>query len=278
MESSDLLFDNPVPAFVATARQIATRNRDIVRQSFPVHLARHEALLDGLYAYVSAHVWTFRLSRQRPTPIQQLGFSASHKNLIALLGILENVQAGLLGPVRPLFRQVLEAQLLAKFAAVRNDVDLADRWSRQEPLSVPRVVLSNMYGSQAQVLRTMWQSSHVFVHSSTGSQQVSLDAEQNIDRIAHDLTVMGMLLHTQVHLTTQHTFSRAERYYAATYDKKNTIPALRRQMRANLSIDLGEHGPDVRAFIRTFRSTWRGKDGAPFVKNGGGAIFPAPQT
>jgi len=278
MEPSDLLFDTPAPPFVATARQIANRNRALVRQSFPVHLARHEALLDGLYTFECAHVWTFRLSRQHPTPIQQLLFSASHKNLIALLGILENVQAGLLGPVRPLFRQVLEAQLLAKFAAVRNDVDLAGRWSRQERLSVPQVVLSNMYAPQAQVLRTMWQSSHLFVHSSTGSQQVSLSAEENIDRIAHDLTVMGMLLHTQVHLVTQHTFSRSERHLAATYDQGTDISALRREMRAHLRIDLREHGPDVRAFIRTFRSSWRGKDGTPFAERRRRPQSQAPET
>jgi hypothetical protein len=278
MEPRDLLFVNPPPPFVATARQIVTRNKVLVRRSFPIHLARHEAMLDELYAFASVHVWTFRLSRQRPTPTQQLVFSATHKNLIALLGILENVQAGLFGPVRPLFRQVLEAQLLAKFVAVRNDVQLAERWSRQEPLSVPRAVLSNLYAPQADILRTMWRSSHVFVHSSTGSQQVSLDAETNMDRVAHDLTVMGMLLHSQVHLTTQHTFSRAERYYADVYDDENDIPVLRQQMRANLSIDLREHGADVRAFIRVFRSTWRGKNGVPLGKAERAPVDPAPET
>lgn len=266
MDSSDLLFERPAAPFVATARRIFIRNRDLVRKSFPVHVARHESLLDDLYAFEAAHAWTFNLFRQHPTPIEQLVFSASHKNLIALLGILENVQAGLVGPVRPLFRQVLEAQLLAKFAIVRNDISLGDRWIQQVPLSIGRVVLSNMYEPQAQVLRTMWQSSHVFVHSSTGSQQVSLNAKENMDLVAHDLTVMGMLLHTQVHLTTQHTFSSSERYYAMAYDEEKAIPELRRQMRASLKIDLKEHGPDVRRFIRTFCSTWRGKDGAPFVK------------
>jgi hypothetical protein len=210
VKPDDLLFGIPAPPFVETARRIVRKNRANVNRSFPAHLARHEALLDALYAFECAHVWTFHLSRRSPTPIEQLVFSASHKNLIALFGILENVQAGLLGSARPLFRQILEGQLLAKYAAVVNDVDLAERWSRRESLSVPKVVLAKLYPAQSDVLRRLWQSSHVFVHSSTGSQQVSINAETNIDLIAHDLTVMGMLLHTQVHLTTQHTFTRAE--------------------------------------------------------------------
>ncbi len=267
MTAKDVLFGDPGAPFVSTAREILESNRKIVRSGFPVHLARHEELLDDLYAFASSHTWTFRVTRSVPTALNRLAFSATHKNIFALLGILENVQAGLVGATRPLFRQIIEGQLLAKFAIVTNDAKLAERWLAQEPLSVPRVVFAELYKPQADVLRTMWSPTHVFVHASTGSQQVSLDAEDNMELVAHDLTVMGMLLHTQHHLTTQHTFSRAERYYAERYGDDRRIRALRRRMRANLSLDLKEHGKDVRAFIRTFRSKWRSKNGAPFPKS-----------
>lgn len=261
MTPDDLLFESPAAPFVATARRIVRRNRENVRRSFPVHLARHEALLNALYSFECEHVWTFHLTRRSPTPLEQLVFSASHKNLIALFGILENVQSGLLGSARPLFRQVLEGQLLAKYAAVVYDVELAERWSRRESLSVPKVVLAKLHSTQSAVLRQFWQSSHVYVHSSTGSQQVSMNAEANMALIAHDLTVMGMLLHSQVHVTTQHTFTRAERRLVARHDEEGRVSDLLTEMRNNLSVDLKEHGPDVRAFIRTFRSRWRGSDG-----------------
>ena len=265
--ATDLHFNNPAPSFVTTAREISARNRTVVADAFPTHIARHEKLLDALYAFASAHVWTFNITRTVPTAVQKLVFSATHKNLIALFGMLDNTMSGLLGPIRPLFRQVMEGQILAKYVSVRNDEALAERWLKQEHLSVPRVVLVHMHDAQARALADMWKLTHVFVHASTGSQQVSLNAESNIHMVAHDLTVMGLLLHTQHHVTTQHTFDGQERYLAQAYETRYAKPGhvsqLRRDMRNDLSIDLKEHGKDVRRFIRVFRSQWRTKDGTP---------------
>jgi hypothetical protein len=55
--------------------------------------------------------------------------------------------------------------------------------------------------------------------------------------------------------------TRAERRLVASNDHGRDVSRLLAEMRTNLNVDLREHGPDVKAFIRTYRSSWRGIDG-----------------
>ena len=250
--------------FVEKARQLLDENESVVRKGYATHIERHEKILDGLHLILEQHVWTFTMQGER-TAVEKVRFAVAHKNLVALFGILENVLKGLVGSARLMFRQVFEAQILAKYISIRNDEELAQRWCNMESLSVPQVVLAKLHESQSQALGRFWKQMHVYVHHTAGSQQFPLCARENIDLVGHDLTVMGMLLHTQHHFTVRHAFSRTERYYAEYYDDERKISETKKELLELLSQDRKLHGPDARAFIRVFRGSWKNRDGSSMV-------------
>lgn len=243
------------PTLIAPARRLLLVNREYVWSNYGGHVQRLEATLDGLHEYIYLHTWVFHL-RTPPTALQKILASASYKSLIGSFSILESVLNGLYGSARPIFRQILEAQVLAKFAATAASTDIAERWLSKESLSVSRQVFPRLPHRVADPLRTFWRSSHSYVHHTTGAQQVHLVASENDASIAHDLTILGALLHIQHHLLTQFTFDRRDRRDTIRYKEEGAVESVTLRLKQLLREDLAFHGKDVRSFIRAFRANW----------------------
>ncbi len=245
--------------FVASFRMTSEENRATARRWHPVQIARIERLLDLFHEFIGAHFRTFELTRPTPDACERLLFSVAHKNQIALLAILENILIGLHGAVRPLFRQVFEAQLLAKFVSSRSDLGLAEQWARGQQIAIGRSILRKLPDRLAEPIGRLYTITHKYVHATTSSQQVSLHAEDNAERTSHDLTVLGLLLHSQRHFLFRHAFSRATANCAnryARYANGLSLVAVRNETRALLAADLIEQGAEARAFIRSYRGNW----------------------
>lgn len=255
-EKEPALYAVDSPPFVAHFRSTAKVNRRRIREWYHEPIRRIEALLDAYYAFACQHVWTFHLTRPNPTPIEKLLFSAVHKNHIALFAFLEMTQDGLFGPVRPLLRQVFEAQMLAKFAAISGDAETAQRWLAGESVAIGRTVFPRIKQPAARPLVDFWRILHSFVHASPSSQQVSLYAKDNKEGIGLDLMFLSLLMHNQAHLLTKHAFSQASRKYASRYSPPRTITNLRSEIRQLLAEDMPDFSQEGKALVRAFRAPW----------------------
>lgn len=244
------------PPFTQTFRACALANRDQIAKWYAEPITRSEALLDAYYAFSAQYVWTFDIVRPNPSPTEKLLFSSVHKNQIALFATLELIRSGFFGPARALLRQIFEAQLMAKFAAVRGDNDLADHWLADGAVFVGRAVFPKIPVPYVKPLKQFWTVLHPFVHASPSSQQVSPYAEHNKEEIGLDLMLLSLLLHTQYHLLSKHAFSARSHHYANQYDTHKVLPILKAQIRDLQKANAAHFSSEGRALIRAFRAPW----------------------
>jgi hypothetical protein len=244
------------PPFVAHFRAQAKDNRRQIRIWYNTPIRQIEQLLDLHYAFACWHVSTFDTVRPDPDPTEKLLFSAVHKNQIALFALLEMTQAGLFGPARPLLRQVFEAQVIAKFAALSPNSIVARKWANGEYVPIGRLVFPHIEQPAMEPAVAFWGVLHRYVHASPSSQQVSLYAKHNQDEIGLDLIFITLLLFNQTHLLTQHAFSATSRRYASRYAPSQTISNLRKEMRQLLGAMHRHFSSEGKALVRSYRAPW----------------------
>jgi hypothetical protein len=242
--------------FVRHFRKQVRANRQQIRRWYKSPIIRIERILDLHYAFACQHVWTFSVTRSDPTALEKLQFSAVHKNHLALFAISEMTQAGFFGPVRPLLRQVFEAQLIAKFAVVAEDWLVAAKWADDKHIPIPRMILSRIQRPSVRPLTDFWNVLHRYVHASPSSQQVSLYADDNKGEIGLDLMFMTLLVHNQTHFLTQHAFSEASRRIAARYGSVTAIRNIRLKLRSLLAANRIHFSDEGKALVRAYQARW----------------------
>ena len=259
------LWPADAPVYVSQMRALMRTNRTRARKAYLDPIARGEDLLNAHHAFASAHVWTFELTRPNPMPAEQLLFSAVAKNELALFSILELTQAGLIGAVRPLLRQVFEFQVLAKYATLDSGGEIARRWLEGDVPAVGRDVLPNIVSSVAGHLRDFWRQLHPFVHASPQSQQVSPHIEHNLEELGLDLMLFSLVLHNQFHILLHLAFNRRSKSLARRYAPPGRLAGLRRTIGRNLSEARTHYSTEGKALVRSFRARWIPKSVAHVV-------------
>lgn len=242
--------------FIELFRAASDENRAKVDAWYRKPISNVESLLDAYYSFASEHVWTFHFVRPDPTAKEQLLFSAVHKNQTALFACLELIRSGFVGPARPLLRQIFEAQIMAKFAALSATDALAEQWLAEEPVIIGRSVFPKILRPDPQPLKMFWNILHRFVHASPGSQQVSPFAEDNQDEIGITLMLLALVLHNQYHLLAVHAFSRRSKSYARVYSKPDAIQGLRDRIQQIHKAESKHFSAEGKALVRTFRARW----------------------
>jgi hypothetical protein len=242
--------------FIQTLRTSAEENRSKIAEWYGEPVARCEALLDAYHAFACQHTWVFLMERQRPTATQQIVFSAIHKGQTALFAALELLRSGFFGSGRPLLRQVFEAQILAKFAAVRADNVLATQWVNGDNVSIGRSVFPKILQPAPDPLKDFWKILCQFVHATPSSQQMSPFASDNQEAVGVDVMLLTLLLHNQYHLLRRHTFTSVEKYYVSRYAPQGELSRIRQRIDDLQKANVRAFSPDGKAFVRAFRASW----------------------
>lgn len=137
---------------------------------------------------------------------------------------------GLYGPARTLLRHVFEYLVVAKYCALSEDNRVFDRWDAGDTVYFTKGVLNKIVTPDISELKDFWRLMCKYSHSTTTSQQVTVEWEGSEDDIYVTLCFVRALLECQYHLLNSILITKSMRSFALRYDDDGEIPPIRRKI------------------------------------------------
>lgn len=216
-----------------------------------------EKLINNIHFLMNSHLLTFHTTHGHlKHNSHSIILSAIYKNFYIFYSSLELLKKGFFGSSRVLLRQSFEFLILGKFCAITNNHKVFENWQDGKTVYFSNEVLKKISKPNTNEIKQFWIVLCKYAHSTSASQQINLNWDDNKKDINLTFSFIILLLDCHYHLLNSILLPNAIKSFINYHDYDGKIKKCRYEINEIFKHRRKIYGEGTKRLVKDYKSTW----------------------